>query len=135
VSARNTTRERFGITEKSFELITEAIARRPEIERAVIFGSRAMGNAKHGSDIDLAIYGDSVTRATAESLSREFNERVPIPTESGKAGPPASRMVLRVPGTTAGELPPQKVVQRSLVNQVYLPRALEKRSDIRSGAC
>jgi predicted nucleotidyltransferase len=79
VSARSTTRERFGITEKSFDLITEAIGRRPEIERAVIFGSRATGNAKHGSDIDLAIYGEKVTPATAESLSRELNERVPIP--------------------------------------------------------
>ena len=79
MNAQKTTREHFGITPKSFELIVESIAARPEIERVLIFGSRAMGNAKHGSDIDLALYGEKVTRATAESLSGELNERAPIP--------------------------------------------------------
>ena len=79
MSARNATREHFGITEKSFDLIVKSISVRPEIERALIFGSRAMGNARQGSDIDLALYGEKVTRATAEALSRELNERVPIP--------------------------------------------------------
>ncbi len=79
MSARNAIREQFGITEKSFDLIVESISARPEIERALIFGSRAMGNAKRGSDIDLALCGEKVTRATAEALSRELNEQLPIP--------------------------------------------------------
>ena len=79
MSPRNAIGERFGITQKSFDLIIESISARPEIERVLIFGSRAMGNAKHGSDIDLALYGEKATRETADSLSRELNERLPIP--------------------------------------------------------
>ncbi len=70
---------RFGLKTRSFQLLINAIEARPEIRRAIIFGSRAMGNAKHGSDIDLAIEGPQVTEWTAEELSRELNERLPIP--------------------------------------------------------
>lgn len=73
------TEAHFGIAQRSFDLIIEAIKARPEIERVVLFGSRAMGNAKHGSDIDLAIAGSGVTEATASALSKELNERLPIP--------------------------------------------------------
>jgi predicted nucleotidyltransferase len=34
-----------------------AIARFPELERVVLFGSRAKGTAKRGSDMDLALCG------------------------------------------------------------------------------
>lgn len=76
---RLSTEERFGISVRSYELIQETLRNHAEVERAIIFGSRAMGEAKRGSDIDLAIEGAEVTRATAEELSRELNERVPIP--------------------------------------------------------
>jgi uncharacterized protein len=72
-------RERYGIAERSFCLIVSALRARPEIERAMIFGSRAMGTAKHGSDIDIAIEGANVTRHLADELSLELNERLPIP--------------------------------------------------------
>ncbi len=41
---------KFGIYDKSYDLIVEAIAKVREIDKAVIFGSRAMGNYKKGSD-------------------------------------------------------------------------------------
>lgn len=48
----------FGIYEKSFSLILDVFKSFPEIKEAIIFGSRAMGNYKHGSDIDIALKGD-----------------------------------------------------------------------------
>jgi predicted nucleotidyltransferase len=39
----------------------------PEVERVILYGSRAKGNYRDGSDIDLAIVGDQVT---AEQFSR-----------------------------------------------------------------
>jgi predicted nucleotidyltransferase len=70
---------RFGIAERSFRLILDALRRRREVERAMLFGSRAMGTAKRGSDIDIAIDGPEVTADTARELSAELNERLPIP--------------------------------------------------------
>lgn len=37
--------------------IRQTLARVPRIEKAVLFGSRAMGTAKAGSDVDIAIMG------------------------------------------------------------------------------
>jgi uncharacterized protein len=34
------------------------LARYPQVETAVLYGSRAKGNYKPGSDIDLTLYGD-----------------------------------------------------------------------------
>jgi predicted nucleotidyltransferase len=73
------TAERFGISERSYQLLIDAIERRPDIERVLIFGSRATGTAKTGSDIDLALLGENATEETAGELSRELNERLPIP--------------------------------------------------------
>ena len=74
-----TVADKFDIAERSFRYLIEALERRPEIERAVIFGSRSMGNARVGSDIDLAIYGSAVTNETARQLSMELNEELPLP--------------------------------------------------------
>ncbi|MCD6136689.1 nucleotidyltransferase domain-containing protein [Candidatus Bipolaricaulota bacterium] len=69
----------FGIYDKSFILIRESLAEFPEIEKAVIFGSRAMGNYKKGSDIDIAICGENVNHNTTSRLLGKFNEELPIP--------------------------------------------------------
>jgi predicted nucleotidyltransferase len=70
---------RFGITEKTMGLIISALMEIEEIERASIFGSRGMGNYKKGSDVDIAIYGSSITVETVNRLSVILNEKLPIP--------------------------------------------------------
>ena len=40
--------------------VCRAIEATPEIERVVLFGSRAKGTAKRGSDVDLALWGKSL---------------------------------------------------------------------------
>lgn len=71
----------FGIYDKSFNLIIDAIKDYSQIQRAVIFGSRAMGNYKKGSDIDIAILGDKVDFGVISSLHTKLNETLPIPYE------------------------------------------------------
>lgn len=51
----------------------------PEIEKAAIFGSRALGNYKTGSDVDLAVYGDSLSRSSLRMLQDQLNEKLPLP--------------------------------------------------------
>ena len=69
----------FGIYDKSYNLILESIASFSVIEKAVIFGSRAMGNYKHGSDIDIAILGSKIDFNTISRLHGKLNEVLPIP--------------------------------------------------------
>lgn len=70
---------RFGIPEKSMTIIIETIKQFKEIEKVSIFGSRAIGNYKSGSDIDLVIHGSNVTDETVNKLSIRLNEELPLP--------------------------------------------------------
>ncbi len=72
-------KNKYGITEKSFSIILNTLKEHEEIERAVIFGSRAMGNYKKGSDIDIAIYGANILPESSMNLSGKLNEASPIP--------------------------------------------------------
>lgn len=69
----------FGIYDKSYALILESFKLFPEIEKAYIFGSRAMGNYKKGSDIDIAIIGKAIDFETTSRLYGKLNEELPIP--------------------------------------------------------
>ena len=40
----------------------------PEIEQIVLFGSRALGNTKKGSDVDLAVVGTQVAQSLVDKL-------------------------------------------------------------------
>ncbi len=47
----------FGLNESVIEKIHAVLARYPQVEQAVLYGSRAKGNYKNGSDIDLTLLG------------------------------------------------------------------------------
>lgn len=69
----------FGISEKSYKAILASFDRYPQIEEVVVFGSRAKGNFKQGSDIDLAIKGKECTQMLAMELGGKLNEEHPVP--------------------------------------------------------
>lgn len=46
---------RFGLSAKVIAAIQGVLARHPNVRRAVLYGSRAKGNYKPGSDIDLTL--------------------------------------------------------------------------------
>ena len=69
----------FGLTEKDIELICSAIEDHSEIEAVVVFGSRAMGTHKNGSDVDLAVKGDGVSLRIISRLGAQLNEELPLP--------------------------------------------------------
>lgn len=48
----------FGLGKEVVSQINSIFAKYPLIKRVVIYGSRAKGNYKNGSDIDLTIIGD-----------------------------------------------------------------------------
>ena len=51
---------RFGLTEQTIEKIGGVLAQHPQVEKAVLYGSRAKGNFKNGSDIDLTIQSNGL---------------------------------------------------------------------------
>lgn len=50
--------DNFGLPDKTIEIIKNLFRSYSEIDEVKIFGSRAKGNFKTGSDIDLAIFGE-----------------------------------------------------------------------------
>lgn len=56
------------------EEIRAVFRRHPEVQRATLFGSRAKGNFREGSDIDLALEGDALERRHLATMLGEFEE-------------------------------------------------------------
>lgn len=52
-----------GLKERYRVKIRQVLASHPEVERAVLFGSRATGTYRPGSDVDLALAGDDLTHS------------------------------------------------------------------------
>lgn len=51
----------FGLPDRTIKLLKAYFSERPDIRKVIIFGSRALGTQKKGSDIDLALFSDSET--------------------------------------------------------------------------
>lgn len=69
----------FGFLESDIILILEAIKKFPEIKKASIYGSRAIGKNKKGSDVDIAIFGKKILHQTSIKLSVILNQELPLP--------------------------------------------------------
>ena len=69
----------FGLSETDCRYIKNALSHYPEIEQAIIFGSRAKGNYKPGSDIDIALKGKRITEKHVFQLRDELEEQLPLP--------------------------------------------------------
>ena len=69
----------FGILPRDLAEIIQALQEITAIEEAVIFGSRAKGNYKKGSDIDIAIKGLAIDREDVATLSSLLNDESSLP--------------------------------------------------------
>lgn len=70
---------KFGLREEDLQCIKEKIGQFCEIEKAVIFGSRAMNTYRNGSDVDIAIFGTEVDFSTVAKLKSLLEELSPMP--------------------------------------------------------
>jgi predicted nucleotidyltransferase len=69
----------FGLKTRDLEEIIAVLKRCPEITQAIIFGSRAKGNYKPGSDVDIAIKGADISSASVAALAMILNEDSDMP--------------------------------------------------------
>lgn len=51
----------FGLPAATVDAMQIVLSRHPGVRRAVVYGSRARGSHRPGSDIDLTLYGDGLT--------------------------------------------------------------------------
>jgi predicted nucleotidyltransferase len=70
---------KFGLRTEDLDYIKTVLSQFPEIEKAAIFGSRAKGTFKPGSDIDLAVWGDDIDLTTIARLHALLEEEGPLP--------------------------------------------------------
>jgi predicted nucleotidyltransferase len=64
----------FGLDKSILKKIVQVITRYPSVSKATIYGSRAKGNYKNSSDIDIAIHASSMSEDDFAKLCFELNE-------------------------------------------------------------
>ena len=63
-----------GLSAQTVERIVTVLAHYPEIEKAVLYGSRVKGNYRNGSDIDLTLFGDGLNFSLLTRLDNELDD-------------------------------------------------------------
>jgi len=65
---------RFGIENSVWDEIVQVFQKYPEIDRVVLFGSRAMGNFRFNSDIDLVLFSNEISFRRFLDLSADLSD-------------------------------------------------------------
>ena len=69
----------YGLTEQDLRTLKKIFLETPQVEKVILFGSRAMGNYKPGSDVDLAISGSNINFDVVSRLHARLEEQSPMP--------------------------------------------------------
>ncbi|MFH1897012.1 MAG: nucleotidyltransferase domain-containing protein [Candidatus Desantisbacteria bacterium] len=70
---------KYGLSDKQLNEIISLLGAYPEIEEAILFGSRAIDTYKEASDVDIAIKGEKATASLAAKLKYYFEEETYLP--------------------------------------------------------
>ncbi|WP_171899560.1 nucleotidyltransferase domain-containing protein [Candidatus Marithrix sp. Canyon 246] len=65
---------KFGLKEQTINKIIKVFQSFPEIEQVILYGSRAKGTNKHGSDIDLTIKGKNLNLQLINKINLELDD-------------------------------------------------------------
>lgn len=63
-----------GLKESVIARINGVFSGYPAVERAILYGSRAKGNFRHGSDIDLTLEGDAIAPEQFSRIALELDD-------------------------------------------------------------
>lgn len=64
----------FGLSSNNINKINSVFKQYPEINEVLVFGSRAKGNFRDNSDIDLAIKGKNINLSTLQEIELKLEE-------------------------------------------------------------
>lgn len=65
---------KYGLKESVLARILDVFSRHPKIEKVLLYGSRAKGNYRNGSDIDLTLVGKDISLEDINKLHLELDE-------------------------------------------------------------
>ncbi len=63
-----------GLSETTLERIREVLAHHAAVEKAVLYGSRALGTQRPGSDIDLTLLGNDLDQTLLARIDEELDD-------------------------------------------------------------
>lgn len=64
----------YGLEDDAIARIRAVLARYPQVDKALIYGSRAMGTDRTGSDIDLALFGKHIDLQLVNRISNDLDD-------------------------------------------------------------
>ncbi|PCI44510.1 MAG: hypothetical protein COB41_04175 [Proteobacteria bacterium] len=68
----------FGLGEAVIRSVLEVFSAHPEVDEVILYGSRAKGNYKEGSDIDLTMKGKDLNFSLLSTINQQLYD-LPIP--------------------------------------------------------
>lgn len=64
----------WGLSDNAISTINSVFKKFPTVEKAVLYGSRAKGNFRKGSDIDLTLFGRDLNYEILSKIRMEFDD-------------------------------------------------------------
>ena len=64
----------YGLDYSTRQKIKQVLGRHHDIDEVIIYGSRAMGNYRPGSDIDISLKGENLTLHELNQIVQELDE-------------------------------------------------------------
>lgn len=65
---------KFGLNQETLKVIQEVLADHPKVEQAVLYGSRAIGNFRYNSDLDLTLKGEKLSLTEQLAIENELDD-------------------------------------------------------------
>ncbi len=70
----NSTQEKFGLDPEVISKILKVLYSNSKVDQVILYGSRAKGNFKKGSDIDLTLKGEEVNSHLVFNLETQLDD-------------------------------------------------------------
>ena len=70
---------KFGLSNNVEKIMKKLFGKFSEVDEVIIFGSRAMGNYKKSSDVDIALKGTEINLDIHAKIKYELDEVLPLP--------------------------------------------------------
>lgn len=67
----------YGLRQKDMDYMIRLFSSCPDIDKVILYGSRATGNYNRGSDVDLALIGKRITHNTRCHINYKLEEESP----------------------------------------------------------
>jgi predicted nucleotidyltransferase len=68
------TPSRWGLPEPAITAIQQVLAAHPEVEQAILYGSRALGRQRPASDIDLILIGSGISATSLARIDADLDD-------------------------------------------------------------